>query len=306
MAADPFSVEQMRTVVTVAEESSFSRAAIRLGVTQPAVSSSVKGVEAALGRELFSRTSRGITLTSDGEAYLVYARAMIKVGEDARRHFREPSIAGVIRLGLNEDFARTIFPGALAIFCTQHPNYAFEVDCNLSTPLFAGLDEGRYAAVIAKRPAKRSGGERLWSEKMRWFGRPDTHCPVTDPVSLVLMPAPSETRDSVLSALQQNHRSWRVIFQSSSMSTLEAAVMAGVGVTAFGLHLHGPGLTMMDAACGLPELPEVDIVMERAMPDRNARGHEAEVDTFCHLMREMAVLSAGADHQHSLDEREET
>lgn len=301
MAADPFSVEQMRVVVTVAEESSFSRAALALGLTQPAVSSSVKSVETALGRELFNRTPRGILLTPDGEAYLVYARAMMKIGEEARRHFREPSIDGIIRLGLNEDFARTIFPGALAIFCNQHPNYAFEVDCNLSTPLFDGLDRGRYAAVIAKRPGQRFSGERLWSEKMRWFGRPDTSFSAADPVNLVLMPAPSETRDAMLSALQRANRNWRVIFQSGSMSTLEAAVVAGVGVTAFGLHLHGPGPTMLADDCGLPELPDVDIVMEKAMPDKSSKGHQAEIDTFCRLMREMAILSAAAkDEQASL------
>lgn len=285
LPTEPFNLDQMRTVSTVAAEGSFSRAATVLGVTQSAVSQSVRAVEAALGRQLLVRGGSGLAVTPDGEAYLVYARAMMRVGEDARRHFAGPGVAGVIRLGLTEDFARTVLPPVLGLFTRQHPGFSFEVGCGLSADLFADLDGGRLDAVVAKRPLGRTGGERLWSEPLAWYGRADTPHPVPDPVDLALIPGSSVSRDAMLEALRRAGRPWRVLFQSLSFATLEAAVLAGVGVTVLGRNLHGPGLAELGEDHGLPPLPALDIVLVQA-----ARGASPATDGFCDLVREAAIL----------------
>ncbi|WP_165361519.1 LysR substrate-binding domain-containing protein [Lichenibacterium ramalinae] len=285
MSTEPFDLDQMRMLSAVAAEGSFSRAAATLGVTQSAVSQGVRAVEAALGRQLLIRGGRGVEVTPDGEAYLIYARAMLKIGGDARRHFTHPKVAGVIRLGLTEDFARTVLPAVLGLFTRQHPGFSFEVECGLSKIMFDGLDGGRLDTVIAKRPAGRSGGERLWVEPFSWYGRADTPHPVPDPVDLALIPEPSESRRVMLDALRRAGRPWRAMFQSHSFATLEAAVLAGVGVTAFGRQMHGPGVAELGEDSGLPPLPALDMVMVQA-----ARGTSDATDSFCDLVREAAIL----------------
>lgn len=64
---------KIRAFLTVVEEGSFTRAARRLGVTQPAVSAQIASLEAAIGQSLFERGTT-LSLTPSGELFLQYAR----------------------------------------------------------------------------------------------------------------------------------------------------------------------------------------------------------------------------------------
>ena len=67
-------LQQLRYVITIAETGSLGRAAEKLFVSQPSLTSAVKELEKELGLPLFNRTSKGVTLTVDGERFLPYAR----------------------------------------------------------------------------------------------------------------------------------------------------------------------------------------------------------------------------------------
>ena len=81
-------LRQMRYVVEVAREQSFSRAALNLHVAQQAVSQQVKAVEGALGVQLFTRPNRGVQLTAAGETFVQEARRALhaadRVGQRAQ------------------------------------------------------------------------------------------------------------------------------------------------------------------------------------------------------------------------------
>ena len=64
---------KIRAFLAVVEEGSFTRAARRLGVTQPAVSGQIASLEAAIGQSLFNRGTV-LSLTPSGELFLQYAR----------------------------------------------------------------------------------------------------------------------------------------------------------------------------------------------------------------------------------------
>ncbi|MFE3928502.1 LysR family transcriptional regulator [Streptomyces sp. YIM B13508] len=72
----------LRAFVTVAEELHFTRAAVRLYVAQQALSRDVRRLERELGCELFVRSTRRVTLTTDGERLLPYARAALQAQDD--------------------------------------------------------------------------------------------------------------------------------------------------------------------------------------------------------------------------------
>jgi DNA-binding transcriptional LysR family regulator len=78
----PMELRHLRYFVAVAEAGAFSRAATRLGLTQPALSRQVRDLEVELGVRLFERAGRRVSLTSDGEGLLqrimpAYAKAFI-------------------------------------------------------------------------------------------------------------------------------------------------------------------------------------------------------------------------------------
>ena len=67
-------LQQLNYVITISETGSINRAAEKLYVSQPSLTSAIKGLEQELGIVLFNRSGRGVTLTSDGVDFLPYAR----------------------------------------------------------------------------------------------------------------------------------------------------------------------------------------------------------------------------------------
>ena len=67
-------LQQLNYIITISESGSINKAAERLYVSQPSLTSAIKELERELGIVLFNRTGRGVTLTADGMDFLPYAR----------------------------------------------------------------------------------------------------------------------------------------------------------------------------------------------------------------------------------------
>jgi DNA-binding transcriptional LysR family regulator len=78
---------------------------------------------------------------------------------------------------------------------------------------------------------------------------------------LALHPEPSVTRTRIFETLKAANRPYRVAIISSSIVVLKAAVMAGLGVSAFGAYVIPEGLVRLEGV--LPELGELDYVIDR-------------------------------------------
>ena len=87
-------LRHLRYFVAIAEERSFTRAAERLWVAQPGLSSQVRRLEAELGVTLFTRHTRGVDLTEAGELFLERARTVLAAADDAL------AIGGDLKAGL--------------------------------------------------------------------------------------------------------------------------------------------------------------------------------------------------------------
>jgi len=82
-APDAIELRHLRAFVAVAEDLSFSRAAQRLFITQPALSRQIRGLERLVGCDLFHRSTQPVQLTLAGESLLARARTLLADLDDA-------------------------------------------------------------------------------------------------------------------------------------------------------------------------------------------------------------------------------
>ena len=269
----------LNTFLAVVEQRGFGAAARRIGISQPSVSQQMRRLEDKLGHRLFVREGSGTAVTSDGEALVIFARAMFSVADQVRAYFGQPGVEGSLKVGFNEDFAQTALPSVLNIFARSYQRIELLIDCNFDgEALFAELDKGRLDLVVAKLPETRIRGEVLWRERLVWVGRSRDQRWTEDPVQLVGHASALGHRLS-MEALADAKRSWRVRFQSSSFGALEAAVCAGLGVGVVMRGLRLREIVALDDACGLPPLPEVAFCLDER------RGAAAHVGAFASLLR---------------------
>ena len=118
---------ELKVFVTVATEHSFSRAAIKLCRTQPAVSQAVRRLEEDLGELLFDRSTKSAKLTRAGGALLPEAIQLLRLADEAMATVRQLSQRdrAVLRIGGNEPDAHILLP-VLSTFLAQQPHVSVE------------------------------------------------------------------------------------------------------------------------------------------------------------------------------------
>jgi DNA-binding transcriptional LysR family regulator len=137
--------------VAIAEERSFTRAAERLWIAQPGLSTQIRRLEAELGVKLFDRHTRGVDLTAAGELFLERARAVVAAAELACSTGRdlENGLAGSIRLGVAGEMAWPHASELLASFVSDRPAVELTVVESHGGTLVRDLRDGRLDAVLA-------------------------------------------------------------------------------------------------------------------------------------------------------------
>lgn len=150
-------LRQLEYLVAVVEEASFTRAAARLHVTQPGVSSQIRQLERELGQRLLDRSGRTVRPTEVGATVLEYARSALASVADARLAVDEYTglLRGRVAVGTVTMASALDLPGLLASFHRRHPAVDISLWESSSDELAAALTSGRLdAAVLA--PARTS------------------------------------------------------------------------------------------------------------------------------------------------------
>jgi DNA-binding transcriptional LysR family regulator len=144
-------LRHLRYFVTIAEERSITRAAERLWIAQPGLSTQVRRLEAELGIQLLSRHTRGVELTPAGEVFLERARATLAAAEAARatRADLEAGLVGTVRLGIATEAPTGLARPLLVAFGQDRPDVEVTVFEAYSGTLMRDLRDGRLDAVIA-------------------------------------------------------------------------------------------------------------------------------------------------------------
>lgn len=123
-------LDAMHLFVRVAETGSFSAVAQQLNVARSAVTRQVAGLEARLGVKLLARTTRRLSLTSAGAAYLEKCRVILNLVEAAETGLAEEnqSARGSIRLSVPLSLGLRYLSSLLLEFATLHPEVALDTE----------------------------------------------------------------------------------------------------------------------------------------------------------------------------------
>ena len=145
MTHDPLAIRHLRYFLAVAEAGSFSRAADRLGISQPSVSQQMRDLETGLRVALFQRRGKKILLTPRGLIFQEHARAILRQVENFLQELsREPGqLRGTLHVGVVPVLNVPLMPHLTGIFAANNPGINLIVEEISSTEIETALEEGR-------------------------------------------------------------------------------------------------------------------------------------------------------------------
>jgi DNA-binding transcriptional LysR family regulator len=144
-------LRHLRYFIAIAEEQSFSRAAERVWIAQPGLSTQIRRLETELGVKLFERHTRGVRLTQPGEVFLERARVALAAAETAAATGRDlrAGVVGGVRLGVATEARRAVVSHLIHRFVRERPGVELTVLGAYGGTLWRDLRDGRIDALIA-------------------------------------------------------------------------------------------------------------------------------------------------------------
>ncbi len=256
-------LDVLRTFVAIAETGSFTTAAAAVFRTPSAVSMQIKKLEDILGRSVFARDARSVTLTIDGEMLLGYARRLLAINREVVSKFIVPDIVGVVRLGSPDDYGERVLPHILKRFAQSHPSIAVDVTIEQSVNLRRRMDDRALDITLLTNSYRSSaiGAEVLLTEPIVWAGAKGGCAHLREPLPVSIWEEGCVWRAGALEALGREGRNYRVAYMSSHSTGQRAAIMTDLAVAPFGRTLLSEGIVALGPEHGLPPLGRYQLGM---------------------------------------------
>jgi DNA-binding transcriptional LysR family regulator len=263
-------IEAVQAFVLAADLKSFTRAAEALDTTQSAVSRKIKRLEDGLGRRLLERTPRLVRLSADGNAFLDGARNLVAAHHGAVASFGIKQRRLVV--GISHHIVGGELPMLLKRMSSAEPGLVLELRIATSNEVLADFERGTIDAAIALRhDNRRRDGETILEEAFAWMAAPDFAHHPGEPLRLATQAEPCSVRRMAIDALKAAGVAWTEVFVGGGVSTIGAAVSAGLAVAALGRRVAPPGTIDIGPRLGLPLLPSRDVVLYSNLRDRESR-----------------------------------
>ncbi len=265
-----FDLELLRSFVSVVDAGGFTRAGERVHRTQSTVSQQIKRLEEDVGQPLLDRSGKDVTPTEAGERLLSYARRLLALAEEARDVMARPGHEGAVRLGIPEDFAAYRLTELLAAFSRSYPGLRLDVRADQSMYLKRDLDRGEIDLALLKRAAGEKGGIAVWPERVHWVtSRAHPIDANIASVPLIGFPAGCLYRSRAIHAIESAGRAWHMSYTSSSLSGIQAAVAAGLGLSILSEIAIQPDHRVLTARDGFAPIDKTEVAL-LAAPEANS------------------------------------
>jgi DNA-binding transcriptional LysR family regulator len=260
----------LRSFVAIVDAGSMLGAADQVYVTQSALSLQIKRLEDMIQQPLFAREGRRLVLTAAGGLLLDYARRVLALHDEAVAAVSSGRVTGPVRIGMVQDFAETLLSGVLMRFAELHPDAQIYVRVAGTAELLGLLDRDGLDLVVGYAAA--DDGEAAGVAPMAWFGSAENAR--REVVPLAVLERPCRFREAAIASLEAAERPWRIAVETPNLSSLRAAVEAGLGLTC-----RTPLFLPADKSVSLLPLPDVAIIVRRAEGIAKTAAHLADLTT---------------------------
>jgi len=234
-------LSELRVFLRVASERSFSRAAMKLHRTQPAVSQAVRRLEDSVGERLFDRATKDATLTDAGRLLRDYAERLLQLTEEAETAVKDlrDLRRGRVLIGANEASVHAVLP-LIARFRQVHPLVHVEVRRIRARQLGAEVAQGSLDfGVLTFQPSEpRLGSIVLGHDELVMLVHPSNTLASQSEVTLsecarqtvIAHNDPSHVRDRVLQLFEQQRIPPNILVSLPSLEGIKRAVAMRLGV----------------------------------------------------------------------------
>jgi len=222
----------------------------------------------------------GVELTARGEELVERGRALLALNDEIVQSLQARTVHRSVRLGADGGYARPWIPAILARFAAAHPAITVEMSRASSCELVPRLKAGDLDLILCEgglEPRQWPAVE-MWRGRLAWITSDAHRRHLDDPLPLALVPgncplrppwlADCIWRDSALRALERAGRRYKIVSTSATVPGLHDAVVAGLAVTVMPANGLPEGLRATRPDEGLPELPEVSLLLLKARKPR--------------------------------------
>ena len=164
-------INSLKAFIHVAELNSFSQAAEKLHLTQPAISKRIAQLESQLDTQLIDRIGRSVALTEAGESLLPRAKAIIRELNDAKRSLSDLSgeVTGTLNLGISHHLGLHRLPPALEKFSQTYPEVNLDIDFLDSEIAYEGVLSGKIQLgiiTLAQHASNKVLTKPIWDDPL--------------------------------------------------------------------------------------------------------------------------------------------
>jgi len=274
-------VKQLRAFLAVAQSLSFAVAGERLYLSQSALSLTIKALEEGLGGRLFSRNTRNVALTPEGEVLVPLARRLIADWDNAEDELRQRFTLqrGRVTLAAMPSFAGNLLPPILKTFRARYPQVNVTVNDVINEQVLEMVRDGQVELGVAFEPQQGSSLAFTPLYIDRFVAVVPADSPWVDLAEIdwltlltqpfITLQRPSTVRVMLEEHLRARDMSLPVEFESHQLATVGRMVASGLGVSAVPALCVGQ-MRELGARC----ITLRDPVIERAIGVPTKPGHE--------------------------------
>jgi DNA-binding transcriptional LysR family regulator len=250
--------EIVRTVVAISELGSFSKAGVKLGLSQPSISAQMKRLQILVGGDIFEKSRGGIALSPKGKLILTHAKKLLDANDQILSIGGAENDAQPIRLGLSAAFIDQFLGSLPKVKLASQ----MSIVCDHSVELSKAFADGYLdIACLAMPEPPVDLGEVVfgWEEEAVWMRSRDFVLGHGSPIPLIGWPG-SPQDASMMSAIEKAGLAYRFILTSPDHHVRIAAMAAGLGVMGLPLRQLVPPLVVAKEYY-LPKLKPVRAVI---------------------------------------------
>lgn len=257
-------LDLLKTLVAISDHGNFSAAADAVHRTPSAVSMQVKRIEDLIGRPVFQRNARSVTVTPEGEVLLEHGRRVLALNSEIVKRFIEPEISGGVRLGVPDNLAERSMPEMLRQFGQTHCCVTVDVVVDDTKRLKKRVRSGELEmALVTCDPDKKkeSDLEIIHREKLVWAGKKNGIACERNPLPISVWEEGCHWRKSAIESLKLPGRDFRIAFMCAHISGQKAAVLADLVVAPLPQSSCTGDIIELNAEHGLPAIQDYGLAI---------------------------------------------